>query len=52
MHQRWDDELKEAIRVRREVYARHTLSKTTAGWEEYPTARKKVKEMVEQTKGL
>ena len=44
----WDDEVKEAIRVRREAHARYTSSKTTAGWEEYAIARKKVEEMVEK----
>ena len=39
----WDEEVKQAIRVRREGYARYTSSKTTAVWEEYATARKKVK---------
>ena len=28
----WDEEVTEAIRVRREAYARYTSSKTTAGW--------------------
>ena len=40
---RWDEELKEALRVRREVHARYISSKTTVGWEEYTKARKKVK---------
>ena len=30
-----------------EADARYTSNTTTAGWEEYATARKKVKEMVE-----
>ena len=47
----WEEEVKEAIRVRREACARYTSSKTTAGWEEYATATKKVKMMVEE-KGL
>ena len=46
----WGEEVKEAIRVRREVYARYTSNKTTAGWEEYATARKKANEMVEKNK--
>ena len=37
-----DEEVKEAIRVRREAHARDTPSNTTAGWEEYATTRKKV----------
>ena len=44
-------EVKEAMRVRREAYAIYTSNKTTAGWEEYATARNKVKEVVEK-KGL
>ena len=47
----WDKDVKEAIKVRREPYARYASSKTTAGWEEYATARNKVKEMAEK-KGL
>ena len=43
-----DEEVKEAIKRKT---ARYTASKTTAGWEEYATARKKVKEMVEK-KGI
>ena len=39
----WDEEVKGAIRVRREVYARYTSTKTTAAREEYATARKNVK---------
>ena len=48
-----DEEVKEA-RVRREGYAKYTSNKTTAGWEGYATARKKVIEMVEEKnkKGL
>ena len=46
----WDEEVKEAIRVRRKAHARYTSSKTTTGWEEYAMARKKVKEMVEKKK--
>ena len=46
----WDEEVKEAIRVRREAYARHTSTKTTAGWEEYATARNKVKWMIKKKK--
>ena len=46
----WDEEVKEAIRVRRKVHARYTSSKTTSGWEEYASARKKVKEMVAKKK--
>ena len=42
----WDEEVKEAIRVRRETYARCTSTKTTAGWEGYATARNKVKQML------
>ena len=49
----WDEEVKKATRVRREGYARYTSNKSTAGWEEYAMARKKLKEMVEkQKKGL
>ena len=44
----WDEELKEAIRVRREAHARCTSRKTTATWEEDAIARKNVKEMVEK----
>ncbi|CAM9963467.1 unnamed protein product, partial [Sphacelaria rigidula] len=43
---RWDDEVKEAIRVRREAHARWISSKTTTGWEEHTEARKEVKRMV------
>ena len=46
----WDEEVKEAIKVRREIHARYSSSKTTAGWEEYAIARKKVREMVEKKK--
>ena len=46
----WDEEVTEAITVRREAYARYTSNKTTAGWAEYAAARNKVQEMVE--KGL
>ena len=31
----WDDEVKEAIRVRREAHARYISSKNTVGWGEY-----------------
>ena len=37
-----DEEVKEAIRVRREAYARCTSNKATAGWEEYATVRNEV----------
>ena len=47
----WDEEVKEAIRVRREAHARYTPNKTTAGWEEYAIDRNKVKEVVEK-KGI
>ena len=33
--------------MRREACARYTSNKTAAGWKESATARKKVKEMVE-----
>ena len=42
----WEEEVKEAIRVRRETYARYTSTKTTAGWEGYATARKNVKQIL------
>ena len=48
----WDDEVKEAIRVRREAHAGYTSNKTTAGWEEYAIDRNKVKEMVREEEGL
>ena len=35
-------EVKEAIRLGREAYARYTSNKTRTGWEEYATARKNV----------
>ena len=38
----WDEEVKEAITVRRKARARYTSSKITTGWEEYAIARKKV----------
>ena len=37
----WVGEVKEPIRVRRETHACYTSNKTTAGWGEYATARKK-----------
>ena len=43
-----DEEVKEAVRVRREARARCASSKTTAGWEGYAVATNKVKEMVEK----
>ena len=46
----WDDEVKEAIRVRREAHARYIGNKNAAGWEEYAKARKEVKKMVEKKK--
>ena len=46
----WDDEVKEAIRVRREAHARYIGNKKAAGWEEYAKARKEVKKMVEMQK--
>ena len=48
----WDEGVREAITVRREAHARHTSSKTTAGWEGNGLARKKVNEMVEKKKGI
>ena len=48
----WDKEVKEAIRLRREAYAKYTSNITTAGWEGYATARNKVKDMLEKKKGL
>ena len=39
----WDEEVKEAVSVRREAHARYISSKTTVGWEEYTKARKEVK---------
>ena len=46
----WDEEVKEAIRLRREAHARYTATKTTAGWEakDILVARKKIKEMVKK----
>ena len=46
-----DDELKEAIRIRREAHARYIASKNAAGWKEYAKARKDVKKMVEKKRG-
>ena len=46
----WDEEVKEAVRRRREAHARCISSKTTVGWEEYTKARKEVKKMVEKKK--
>ena len=43
--------MREAIRVRNKAHARYTSSKTTTGWEEYPIARNKVEEIVEEKKG-
>ena len=48
----WDEEVHEAIRVKRKEHARYTLSKTTTGWERYVIARNKVKELVEKKKGI
>ena len=42
----WDEEAKEAVRVRKEAHVRYTSRKSTAGWKGYATARKKVKEVV------
>ena len=47
----WDEEVNDPISVWREAYARHTSCKTTAGWEEYATAKHK-EYMVENKKGL
>ena len=47
----WDDEVKEAIRVRREAHARYISSKNAVGWEEYAKARKEVKKIVVKIKG-
>ena len=46
----WDEEVKEAIRVRREAHERYIGNKNAAGWEEYAKARKEVKKMVEKIK--
>ena len=46
----WDEEVKEAIRVRREIHTRYLSSKSTVGWEEYAEARNAVKKMVEKKK--
>ena len=42
----WDEEVKEAIRVRGEAHARWMSNKSTVGWEEYTKARKEVIQMV------
>ena len=46
--ERWDEEVTEAIRPRREARATFASSKSTSGWEEYAIARNKIKEMVEK----
>ena len=46
----WDEEVKEAIRVRRETHTKCLSSESTVGWEEYAEARKAVKKMVEKKK--
>ena len=33
--QLWDEEVKEAMRVRREVHGRYATSETTVEWKEY-----------------
>ena len=48
----WDEEVKEAIRVRRETHTRCLSSKSTVGWEEYAKARKAVKKIVGKKKGI
>ena len=47
---RWDEEVKEAIRVRRETHTRCLPNKSTVGWEEYAEARTAVKKMIEKKK--
>ena len=49
---KWWDEVKEAIRARRETHTRCLSSKSTVGWEEYAEARNAVKKMVEKKKGV
>ena len=44
------DEVKDAIRVRREAHARYIGNNNAAGWDEYAKARKEVKKMVEKKK--
>ena len=46
----WDEEVKEAIRVRRETHTKCLSSESTVGWEEYAEARHAVKKMVEKKK--
>ena len=46
----WDEEVKEAIRVRRETHTKCLSSESTVGWEEYAEARNAVKKMVEKKK--
>ena len=49
----WDEEIKQAIRVRRESHAKYAAGKTDAGWKEYVESRKRVKELVvKKKKGL
>ena len=45
-----DEEVKEAIRLRRETHTRCLSGKSTVGWEEYAKARQAVKKMVEKNK--
>ena len=52
----WSEEVKEATSIRILHKERHTqgvhTSKTTAGWEEYATARNKIKGIVDREKGI
>ena len=50
--QLWDEQVKQAIREWPGAHARCSWSKTTAGWEEYATARNKIKGIVDREKGI
>ena len=46
----WDEEIKQAIRVRRESHAKYAAGKTDAGWNEYVESRKRDSYRKSQTK--